>query len=232
MTQAHRSGRRALLAIAAVLALLVALSACGLDESREPDVIAAEDLPSDLVSPSTSSTSSTIASPRSASVTIYYLVQRDGVTRLQPVVREVANSVRARDRLAALLSAPTAAEQAQGIVTSIPGDTVLLDTELVDADRELLVDLSRSLFDVQGPELRNAFAQIVWTATEVEGIQRVRFLVEGEEFRAPDEAGVEQPGAVTRADYASLNPATPVTTTVVSPPVDPTADPTATTVPA
>jgi spore germination protein GerM len=117
---------------------------------------------------------------------------------------------------------PTPAEQAQGLLTSIPADTVLIDTKLDDASGELTIDLSRSLFDIQGQELRNAFAQLVWTATDVPGVRSVRFLVAGNEYRVPDENGIEQPGAVTRANYASLAP-TPVTTTVPStvPPTPP-----------
>jgi spore germination protein GerM len=179
---------------------------CGLSANDQPRVIAADDLPPDLAEPTTSSTSLGTQSPTTTPVTIYYLVQQDGVTRLHGVTRDVEDASRPRDRLAALLAPPTPDEQAAGILTSIPADTILVNSQLVEADDELIVDLSRSLFDVQGQELRNAFAQLVWTATELEGVRRVRFLVDGEEFRAPDEDGIEQPGAVARSDYITLAP--------------------------
>jgi spore germination protein GerM len=197
----HRLGR-ALLA----LALLLGVTACGLSPNERPREIATADLPADLATPSTSTSVPTTVSPTSAAVTIYYLVQDNGVTRLRGVTREVADATRPRDRLVALLAPPTPEEQAAGVLTSIPADTILLDSEIVEADQELVVDLSRSLFDVQGQELRNAFAQLVWTATELEGVRRVRFLVDGQEFRAPDEDGIEQPGAVARSDYITLAP--------------------------
>jgi spore germination protein GerM len=191
----------------AALALVAALAAgCGVSANDEPHEIAASDLPPDLMASTTTPTVASSVSPTNAPVTVYYLVLQDGITKLRGVTRDVADASRARDRLAALLAPPSAEEQAAGLLTSIPADTVLLDSELVEADDELVVDLSRSLFDVQGEELRNAFAQLVWTVTELEGVRRVRFLVDGEEFRAPDAAGIEQPGAVTRLDYSALAP--------------------------
>jgi len=187
------------------LAVVVGVAACGLSENSEPRVIAASDLPSELVDPSPSSSTTAAPSPTTSQIAVYHLVQQDGVPRLIAVAREVEDPSRPRERLAALLLPPTAEEQAAGILTSIPADTVLLNTQLIED--ELVVDLSRSLFDVQGEELRNAFAQMVWTATELENVVRVRFLVDGEELRAPDAAGVEQPGAVRRSDYRALAPA-------------------------
>ena len=137
---------------AAIAAVLLALAAagCGLQANDHPEDIASADLPPDLAAPSTSSSTSSTITPTSSSVTIYYLVQQDGVTKLHGVARDVADANRPRDRIAALLAAPTATEQATGILTSIPTDTLLLDSELVPADQELVVDLSRSLFDVLG----------------------------------------------------------------------------------
>lgn len=192
--------------MALLVALALAVAGCGLSADDEPHLLSAGDLPADLLGSTTSTTVPTSESPTTTAVTIYYLVHRDGVTRLAPTQREVDDGSRPRDRLAALLNPPTADEQAAGLLTSIPATTILLDTKLVEAESTLLVDLSRSLFDVQGQELRNAFAQLVWTATELDGVRRVRFLVEGEEFRAPDEDGAEQAGAVSRADYITLAP--------------------------
>lgn len=190
---------------AAVVVLATVATGCGVSANDEPHEIASADLPADLAASTTTPTISG-QSPTTAPVTIYFLVLQDGVTRLRGVTREVEDASRPRDRLAALLTPPSAEEQAAGLLTSIPADTILLDSELVEADDELVVDLSRSLFDVQGEELRNAFAQLVWTATELDGVRRVRFLVDGETFRAPDAAGIEQPGAVTRLDYSILAP--------------------------
>jgi spore germination protein GerM len=199
---AHPLPHRALL-VAVAVALL---AACGLSENAKPQVIDASEVPRELLAVSPSSSTTLAASPSTASATVYFLRVTDGVTHLVPVQREVADATRPGDRLIALLGAPTAEEGAAGVISSIPSDTVLLDTDLDDTTQELTIELSRSLFDVQGEELRNAFAQLVWTATELTGIRRVRFVVDGQEYRAPDEAGIEQPGAVTRSDYRTLAP--------------------------
>jgi spore germination protein GerM len=175
------------------------------------------------------STSTTLGqSPATTSVHVYYLVQTDSITRLVAVQREVKDSTRPRDRIVALLNPPTPAEEAAGLLTSIPAGTRLLDTKRSANGAELTLDLSRSLFDIQGEELRNAFAQLVWTATELPGVQQVRFLVAGKEFRVPNQDGIEQPGAVSRADYASLAPTAATVTTATDPNGAPT---TATTAP-
>jgi spore germination protein GerM len=182
------------------------VAGCGLQEQDHPQEIASADLPPDLVASTTTSSTTSTITPTTSTITIYYLVQQGGVTKLRGVPRDVADPRRPRDRLTALLAQPTPDEQAAGILSSIPADTLLLDSEVVADRQELVVDLSRSLFDVQGQELRNAFAQIVFTATEIPGIRQVRFRVGGDDLRVPDEDGIEQPGAVGRSDYISLAP--------------------------
>jgi spore germination protein GerM len=197
----------ALRVLAVAAALLVAVSSgCGLSANSQPQVIEASDLPPELLTANPSSSTTLAASPATTSATVYFLTRQDGVTRLVPVQREMADATRPGDRLIALLGTPTAEEAAAGIITSIPSDTVLLDTELDDATDELRIELSRALFDVQGEELRNAFAQLVWTATDLDGVRRVTFVIDGQTYRVPDDAGIEQPGPVGRANYRSLAP--------------------------
>ncbi|MGQ0432611.1 MAG: GerMN domain-containing protein, partial [Microthrixaceae bacterium] len=127
-------------------------------------------------------------------------------SRLVPVEREVVDASRARDRIDALLVPTSAEEQALGLVSSVPTDTVLLDTSLVPDQSELVVNLSNAIFDVQGEELAKAFAQLVWTVTELPTVRQVRFRVDGRAFRAPNAEGIEQDGAVTRGDYNAFTP--------------------------
>ncbi len=134
-------------------------------------------------------------------------MRQGDTTRLAPVVRDVGDASQARDRINAVLLPTSAEEQQRGLISSIPTDTVLLDTASVPANNELVVNLSGALFDVQGPELANAFAQLVWTVTELNGVRQVRFKVDGRAYRAPNAEGIEQEGAVTRSDYIALAPA-------------------------
>ncbi|MEX2294265.1 MAG: GerMN domain-containing protein [Acidimicrobiales bacterium] len=194
-----------LLALVVAAALLVA-AGCGVAADGDPRRIEAADLPPDLLDPSPPSTTTIPGSTATASVTVYFILRQGDTTRLAPVRREVAAASRAADRINAILAPTSADEQKLGLITSIPTDTVLLDTTSVPADDELVVNLSGALFDVQGKELANAFAQLVWTVTEIDGVRQVRFKVDGETYRAPNADGIEQDGAVTRGDYNALAP--------------------------
>lgn len=189
------TGRR--LAVGVVASGALALTGCGLSADGEPRAITSEVLePTETTTPATTG----VTTP----ATVYLLVREGDATKLAEVQRPVEDPSRAADRIEAVLEPVSPDEQARGFVSSIPADTVLLDTEVDGDTDELLVNLSGALFDVQGKELANAFAQLVLTATEIEGVRSVRFEVDGEPYRAPNAEGIEQQGAVTAADYATL----------------------------
>ena len=189
-----------------VAALLLTVVGCGLQENEVPQAIAPENLPPGLLDPSPTSSTTTPESGPTIAVPVY-LLQRDGeTTRLVAVDREVTDPEAPGQRLTALLAAPSDDELDQGLNTSIPTDTVLLSTSLDESAEELTVDLSDELFAIQGAELANAFAQMVFTAIEVDGVRQIRFLVEGDPIQTPDAQGRPVDGAVTRADYAVLAP--------------------------
>lgn len=189
---------------AVLVGLLV--GACGVTAEDEPEVIAADDIPEELLDPAPSTSS---APPGATAEVTVYLLQRTGsTTQLVAVTREVQDPTRPGERVEALLQPPSEQEKERGLTSSIPAETVLLGTPVLDSDRqELTLNFSEELFAVEGTELSQAFAQIVWTVTELEGVRGVRFLVEGEPQRAPNADGVEQDGAVTATgDYWSLRP--------------------------
>lgn len=179
------------------MAAAVAAAGCGLQPDEAPQAIESE-----LLEPTATTT---VDSAGSRTLAVVYLLRREQTTTLlAEVERAVEDPTSAADRIEAVLEPVTPEEQARGLVSSIPADTVLLDTELDETRAELIVNLSGALFDVEGKELANAFAQLVLTATDLEGVRSVRFEVDGEPYRAPDAEGIEQEGAVTAADYASL----------------------------
>lgn len=191
--------KRAARSIWVVVAMAVAVAAagCGLQPDEAPQAIESE-----LLEPTATTT---VDAAGSRTLAVVYLLRREQTTTLlAEVERAVEDPTSAADRIEAVLEPVTPEEQARGLVSSIPADTVLLDTELDETRAELIVNLSGALFDVEGKELANAFAQLVLTATDLEGVRSVRFEVDGEPYRAPNAEGIEQEGAVTAADYASL----------------------------
>jgi spore germination protein GerM len=192
-------------ALAAVVLLWLA-GGCGLSEDSSPQAIAPADLPPELLDPSSGTSSTAQESPGTTPAAVYFLEEVADRTRLVEVERPVHDAESPGERVTALLSQqPDASE---GFTTSVPADTMLLRVDERRETDELVLHLSGELFDVQGEGLANAFAQIVWTATEPDagGWTRVRFVVDGRPIRALDANGAEQEGAVTRANYRALAP--------------------------
>ena len=82
--------------------------------------------------------------------------------------RQVADPTDPGDRLVALLAQPSEDEAAKGLTTSIPADTTLRAMPVLNEETgELVIDLSSEFLSIEGPELPKAFAQIVWTVTEL-----------------------------------------------------------------
>ena len=137
-----------------------------------------------------------------------YFIEADGDdVRLAEVERRVADDQDPGDLMVALLAQPTEEEAAAGITTTVPADTTLRALPLLNEETgELVIDLSSEFLSIEGPELAKAFAQMVWTVTEVDAVDQVRFLVDGEPIRAQNAEGAEKDGAVMRRDYIILAP--------------------------
>lgn len=191
------------LVLAGLPALL--LASCGVPADGDPQVIAADNLPPDLVDPS-QSTTTTLPPAQTVPITVYLLRQTSGGTQLVPVEREVTDPTEPGQRIEAVLDAqPTAQEEARGLSSAIPPDVELLEAPLNRDDRVLSIDLSGEFFAIQGPLLSNAFAQIVYTAAELDGVRSVRFRVDGRPQQAIDDEGAQQ-SSVDTSDYRSLAP--------------------------
>jgi spore germination protein GerM len=198
--------RRSLRALALAMALVAALAGCGVTANDSPQTIGLENLPPDLLDPNPGSSTTAPDPGDTVPVPVYLLVRDNEATRLSAVEREVSDPTIPGQRLTALLTPPSEAELADGLITSIPTDTVLLQTAFDEDSGELVVDLSDELFAIEGAELANAFAQMVFTALEVDGVSQVRFLVDGEAIQPLNAEGRSVDGAVNRTDYLALAP--------------------------
>lgn len=90
-----------------------------------------------------------------------------------------------------------------GLSTKVPPGTSLIDVEVVG--RVATIDLTNEINDVFGPDQKEAFAQIVFTALAWEGVEQVRFQVDGEAVDAPTDDG--NLAVVSADDYdPPLNP--------------------------
>jgi len=198
-----RRGASIVVIVAAAL-----LGGCGLSANSEPQAIAPDNLPPDLLDPNPGSSTTLPESAGTTSVDVYFLATEGDGVRLSPVKREVNDLADPGQRLGALFAQPSEEETVEGLTTSIPADTTLISVERNESDDiEAVIELSDDLVSIEGEALARAFAQIVWTVTEPDGgIRQVRFVVNGVEIRAPDARGNPLDGAVSRVDYASLSP--------------------------
>lgn len=128
-----------------------------------------------------------------------YLV-RDEV--LVPVTRDLPSPPAPEVVLGSLLGDVTEPEQRSDLRTAIPPGTRALGVTVEDST--MRVDLSREFASVGGEEEILAVAQIVLTATALEGIDLVTFELDGVPTDVPVASGALSAEPVGAADYESL----------------------------
>lgn len=192
-----------LLAVAAVVA------ACGVSPESEPQAIDADDVPFSLLDPQLSTTTTEPATGATEPFTFYLLRStEEGGTLLVETQREVPIDPTPAEVVAALLQLqPTEEEEAEGLGTRIPEDTELLsDPTLDQAQSVLILDFNENLTTVTGDGQRALFAQIVCTLTELEGVSRVRFRVEGDDIAVLNGESESVDGPIDCAAYSNFQP--------------------------
>ena len=183
-----------------LLALLPLLAACGLPSDGAPRQIADDKVPFELLGPSTPTPTSNVAG--GPDVRLYFL---DG-TQLRAVNRTVSS----RDPQLVLKELVKGLIDTDpfGITTAIPKDTQIISVTN-DGDT-VVVTLNNAILNIGGAEQKNAFGQMVYTATDL-GTRAIRFRVTdasgGNEQDVPtptDNGAKAEP--VTRSDFISLQP--------------------------
>ncbi len=197
---------------ALALALAAVLAGCGVSTDSKPHAISRSNVPEGVLDDAGATTSST-RGEGGARASVWFLNDQDGDVRLVRRARSVPRPKTAAAVLdALLLDGPTETERAANITTAISSSTTLASPpELVDRG-VLVVDLSPSFFEVVGDDARNAYAQVVCTATGttnvsgIEGVEAVTFERDGEPTSVFDGNGQETDRPLTCDDYAGLLP--------------------------
>ena len=184
----------------AVVIAVAVLAGCGVPADRDPRPIT-QRVPFGLLDPPPASTTTTRPPLATVSTPVFFVT--DG--RLVPVNREVPAPLSVPAALVALLDGPSDTETAAGIRTAISLQTQLLSTE-VGGDVARL-DLAGTFAEVPGDEQLLAVAQLVFTATAVEGVSAVTFAINGRPVAVPTADGTLKPGPVGRADFPTVAPA-------------------------
>lgn len=194
--------RRVAVAVAVVVGALIGGVSCGVSSESTPQALDAESVPFELLAPAVTTTSTTtpVQEQPLVEVNVYLM----GAERLHPVVRRVTGPLTARKAIEALFSEGVSDDElAAGLRSAINPNVELLSVQL-SGDGVATVDLGENFLQASTQEQRVALAQIVFTATAVEGT-RVRFTLEGEAREVPTDRGA-QSGPLGREAFAELAP--------------------------
>ena len=188
---------RRLLALAAVV-LASTAAGCGIASDDGPrDIPAADQV--ELGLGGESNAGAAIGTAR-----VYFLSPEvvGQAALLESVARDVDETPTAL--LQALLAGPNQTEQENQFRTALPAGT-----QLLDARRQgfvLRVDLSDAVLELSGQVLITAIAQIVFTASEIEGVRGVTIMVDGADQQWPVGSGELTSTPLTVYDYPGLVP--------------------------
>ena len=184
--------------IAAAIVIGVVQSACG--RSSGPVVIPPDELPFSVARTAPS------PSPSPEETVTVFFARAGG---LVPTARAVSGQLRPVEGAArALLDGPTAEERVDGIDSTVPPQTSLL--EVLVGEQVADVDLSAEFQSPAEPEVIHIrIAQVVWTLVDLPDVNAVRFFIDGNLISVVTDGGVPVDRPVTARDFASVAPLSP-----------------------
>ncbi len=181
------------------LALVFVLTAgCGVPTNSSPRAVPDAEVPDvlDAVSETIEPTSPTEVSQEP--VAIWFA--RDD--QLVAAVHRITGPPTVESVVAELLGGPSDAERERGMRTAIADPEAV--GEIVVERGVASVELTARFAELPASDQVVAIAQIVLTTTDLRGVGRVRFTLEGEEVAVPLPDGTTTTDAVSRDDYLSL----------------------------
>ena len=188
--------------LALLVAVALAFTACGIPQDRSPRPF--DQTQKVLLKPPRPASRDVL--PASGQRVFFVAgVGANGAGRLVQVVRDVHAT--AREVLAELFKGPTDLERGRRVQTAIPTDTTLLDVKSEAADT-IAVYLDNALSGTAGERQILAVAQIVYTVTALDGVRKVRILVNNAPREWPTEDGTPRSEPLTRFTYARFDPST------------------------
>ena len=189
MIPLRTSRSRARRVVGVVLAVaLVAVGGCGIESDSSPRDVAANER-------SLTANAGSEGDEAGGTSRIYLVAPAEAgdPSLLRSTTRDVESG--ATPLITSLLAGPNVEELAARLVTNIPQETELLSTR--SSGDVLFVDLSPEITELSGGLLVLAVAQIVFTATEIDGVRAVRLRVDGLDQRWPKGDGETIDGALT-----------------------------------
>jgi len=175
-------------------------TACGVSSDSGPRDVKPEERPTELLV-------TTIGTPSPGTGSTVYFLGPSGPGQSAPLV-SVSRSTSGDPMalLLALIEGPTPLERdLEGLRSAIPAGTALRAAS-VEGQSTLRVDVSTELLTSAGDVLLDALAQIVFTGLGLQGIERIRLLVDGEPQDWPTSSGDSTRDPLTMFDFPDRIP--------------------------
>ena len=181
---------------------LIALvtSACGIPTSSQPDVVSKHNVPFHLLSPDSSSTTTTTEPALAYAQENIFLLDNAG--KAISVRRDVSVPATLTAVLTALIAGPTSAEASQGITSALPSDLKVISIALVGST--VTLNFNTAFGKINGAAETQAVGQVVLTTTDQPQISAVSFQIDSKPISVPTSSGVVTSAPVTAAQYVSL----------------------------
>jgi hypothetical protein len=180
---------------AVVAGALCGLVACGVPVDRDARVTPSDQVPYDLLSPTTTS----VLPGSEAGQDTTVCLESEGA--LLAVGRDRRGAVTAESLLALVTAGPTEGEANLGLRNAFEEETI----EAVSSSAgTATVELGEEFGELPGDQQLVAVGQVTCTLTAQSGITRVVFLLDGERIDVPVQGGSLVDRAVTRSDYERL----------------------------
>jgi hypothetical protein len=182
-----------------LVAALVLLAGCRVPDDSSPREIPPDQVPFDLLAPS-----STVPPVTSPVATVDGTIFLDMTDHLVAVKRSVPAPLSLGTLLAALVQGPTQDEAGKGYTSSVGPQASVLSAQVTDSTA--IIDISDAFSGIGVQEQIVGLAQIVYTATELPGVQNVRIQLNSQPASVPRGDGAATTDPLTRADYPLLAP--------------------------
>lgn len=188
-------------ALAALGVLLALSAACGGVNAQDRDHrLDADEVPYDLLQPPTSTTTEPPATTTTTlpwRTNLWYI----GGDRIVPAPRQLRDQPEVDQVLRLLLQGPSDSDLSLVRSALDPGDAVV---DAPPSGGQLTIDLASDFGRRSPSEQVLGLGQLVFTVTEVPGVGRVVFRIDGAELAVPLPNGQLAQRAVSRDDYAVL----------------------------
>jgi spore germination protein GerM len=193
------------LATLAVLVVAILAAGCAIPTQGNPSTMSASKVPFHLLDPHLPTTTTTVPKPTSYVPVKVFFVNSNQNNALTPSPRVVAAPAPLTAIITSMLSGPTQADTANGLVTAIPGNVAVLST--TTQTNIVTVNMNAAFGAITGISIELAVGQIVATIASENGLNTgVLFEIDGQRTSVPIANGSQVTDPVYLIEFLNVAP--------------------------